>query len=237
MQNEKVLALPQNFEVKLDANALKTDLTPPIERRIQEIWDQEYIRAQGKLFNGKIFSATNFDGTVLQGHFVDYKHYVAQVRDPTLFENLHIQIVSISGYTVANESILIGKRAAYVTGFPGHYELVPAGGIDPSVVTNQSIDIIKQFKKELREEAGIEESMIKSILPVYLIKYSEREPYEICAKIILAPEAALNNPRDEEYTELFWMERKRLPEFINNNREIMIPLSLHLLDLFHSFSG
>lgn len=233
MENEIVLPLPSNFEVVLDFDHSPKNLDAETQNVIENIWEKELIRTQGKLFNGNLFSADNFDGIQLYGHFVEYKHFLAQVREPQLFELLAIKPVCVCGYTVDCDHILIGKRSDYVTEFQNYYELVPAGGIDTSAIHNDKIDIIKQLYTELKEEAGIEVSMVKKITPSFLVKYSDVQPFEICSKIELhdSTRDALGK-HDEEYTELIWIKKNKIREFVEKNREGIIPLSVHLIDLF-----
>lgn len=208
-------------------------IDPFIKDQIERLWDQELIRTNGKIFNGKLLSATSFQNDQLIGHFVEYKNYLAQARNPSLSKILNIQPICVCSYTVAGNDVLIGKRSDFVTDYRNFYELVPAGGIDPSSISNNTVDIIQQLKVELKEEAGILESMILNISPKHLIIYPETNSYEICSYVQIDPSIKnMKLARDEEYTELLWIPKHDLTQFVEKNRDKIIPLSLQLIDLF-----
>lgn len=228
---ENIIKLPPDFSVIVNHSFVQKGFDEETKHQIEDIWKKELIRTNGKLFNGKLLSAEEFDGKQMIAHFVEYKHYLAYSRDPSL--DICIRPLCVCGYTTSDENILFGLRADYVTDFPNYFELVPAGGLDPSSMVNNKIDVIKQLRIELKEEAGIEESMIRSIVPTYLVEYYEPCTYEIVAKIEL--NASAKNwvgERDDEYTELIWVHKHNLNEFVNLHRKKIIPLSLQILNLF-----
>ncbi len=233
MRNETLIPIPADFKVLINFTHPQPNLSPAIQHKIDAIWKKELIRTQGKIFNGKLLSADDFDGKHLTSHFVEYKHYLAQARDPALKDLLKIRPICVSGYTLANDHILMGKRADYVTDYQNFYELVPSGGIDPSAIHHEHVDVNKQLIIELQEEAGIPSSLIHSIKLTYIIPYAETGAYEICAKIVLDASALERNvERNEEYTELFWIPRNKIEAFVEQNREKIVPLSIQLIKLF-----
>lgn len=233
MKSETFL-LSLDFSVLFNPSHPEKKVSETVQQHIEEIWKKEIVRTRGKVFNGRFLSADHFDGKYLQGHFVDYKYYLAQTRDPTLAQELNIKPVCVCSYTVCDDCILMGKRADYVTEYQNFYELVPAGGIDPSAISGSSIDIIKQIKLELKEEAGIDASYVQSIIPTFLINYPGNMPYEICVKIELNPAVKnLQAERDDEYTELIWIHKDKMDEFVKQNHENIIPLSILILSLFN----
>lgn len=238
MKNEHVHRLPTNFNIQINFVHQQKKLSLETLAHIEELWKNEIIRTKGKVFNGQLLSADDFDGIVLKGHFVEYKHYLAQARDPTLRDQLQIKPICVSGYTSAQEEILFGRRSEHVTDYQGFLELVPSGGIDSLAVKQDGIDIHKQFQIELLEEAGIEASLILHITPIFLIRCTEVCSYEICAKIELEPSCReLLVERDEEYKELIWVPRTALQEFVEKHRSHIVPLSLQILDLFEKNSS
>lgn len=235
MKNEIVIPLPTDFKVSINYEFLERTISEKTKIHIEEIWKEEIVRTQGKLFNGKLLSADDFDGSHLKGHFVEYKSYLAQVRDPSLADELAIQPICVCGYTTSNHEILVGKRSDHVTDYQNYYELVPAGGVDPSAIIEEQIDIIKQIKLELSEEAGIASSLIRQIKPSFLIIDSKTHNFEICAKIELDPITKKSLvERDDEYTELLWIPENKMHEFVERHRKKIIPLSLQILDLYSS---
>lgn len=233
MKHERVIPLTDDFKIIINHSPSLPLIPHTIQEHIEDIWKKEIVRTRGRVFNGQLLSAETLHHHELHGHFVEYKHLIAQLRDPSLKEILNVQPICVCGYTLAGDSILIGKRAAHVTDYPNLYELVPSGGVDPSAIVRDQVNIIHQLKIELKEEAGIEENMIDSILPSFLIICSESCTYEICAKIELNTEVKNREAeRDEEYTELKWIPKTMIKKFIQEQQEKIIPLSLQILDLF-----
>lgn len=234
MKNENIVQLTEDFRVAISYEHPQRLISNALKLHIEDLWKKEIVRTKGKIFNGQLLSAVNFDGQHLKGHFVEYKLYLAQTRDPSLMNELNIKPICVCGYTTEGDYTLIGKRADHVTDYSNFFELVPAGSIDTSSVNHHSIDIINQLKTELKEEAGIVESMVRSIKPSFLIYDPTTQTYEICAKIDLEPASRNLLPEhDEEYTELRWIAKDDLPEFVIKHRERIIPLSLQILDLFN----
>ncbi|MBN9378218.1 MAG: hypothetical protein BGO14_06085 [Chlamydiales bacterium 38-26] len=233
MKKFQIISLPADFKIVMNSPLKERHLSPLHLERIESIWANERIRTKEKLFNGKIFCVDQLEEKQLCGHFEEYKYYLSQVRDPLLLETLQLHPLCICSYTCAGNLVLIGKRAGHVTEYPHFYELVPAGGLDPSSTHLGQVDIVKQWKTELKEEAGIEEEMILSITPQFLILDAESPNYEICARVELDT-CVLNKQaeRDEEYTHLYWIPKKELPSFIHDHRAEILPLSLKILEVF-----
>jgi 8-oxo-dGTP pyrophosphatase MutT (NUDIX family) len=200
---------------------------------IEQIWQAEFVRTEGRIFNGKLLSAIRFDGQTLFGQFVDYKLYLAQARNPLLAHQLQIKPICVCAYTTAGPYILMGKRAAHVTDYQNFYELVPAGGIDPSSKEEGSINIIKQLKKELQEEAGIEDHHIEQITPHSLAFFSETDTYELLCEVKVKAAVRYENlGHDDEYTELFWIHKNEMPTFLNKEKDRILPFSKDILKIF-----
>lgn len=233
MSKFQIVSLSADFKIVMNSPLKERHLSPLLLEHIENIWARERIRTQGKLFNGKIFCVDQMEEKQLSGHFEEYKYYVSQLRDPLLLETLRLHPVCICSYTYAGNLVLVGKRAGYVTEYPHFYELVPAGGLDPSSTNQGNIDLIKQWKTELKEEAGIDEEMVLSITPQFLILEAESPNYEICARVELDARVLNKHAeRDEEYTHLYWIPKKEIPAFIHHHRTEILPLSLKILELF-----
>lgn len=234
MKKEIVItSISCDFQIQVNYSATPLQLSEKTHFKIEEIWKQELIRTRGKVFNGEILSAAEVSPNQIKGHFVEYKHYLAQTRDPSLFNELQIQPVCVCGCTFAGNKILIGKRSDYVTAYANCFELVPAGGIDPSSVENDYANIVKQVEIELKEEAGLTAEMIEKITPKFLLFCPQTHIYEVCSYIEVDPSSKQSTAdRDDEYTELFWIDKSEIKKFIEFNQGQMIPLSLQILNLF-----
>lgn len=207
-----------------------SNLSEDIQEDIENIWQRESKIPGRYLFNGKILSLVNLEKDKLICEFVEYKYYLAQLRDPSLERFLNIKTVCVSAITLAGNRVLVGHRARSLTVHPGLYELAPSGGIDPTALENGKIDLIKQYMVELEEETGILKDHVKKVNPFALLYEPTMRCYEICAEIHIDPNHTdVSKGTHEEYDELFWLPMQDVPKFIINYRDRIVPLSLWLL--------
>lgn len=197
----KIIPTPEGVRLS-DAQKLSADL----------IWNEE-IQAKPHLFNGKILHFIGMKGDILQGVFVEYKHFLAQLRGL----DLGIRGVCISGITTYQNKILIAKRSTNVSQYQGAFELLPAGSFD-----NSSLKWEKQFIQEMQEEASIPPEQIEKISFLAVIHDVRESIVEIVARI------ELNKPdfSPTKETELIkWYD----PE---DSKEAFVPFSYYLLSRF-----
>lgn len=209
------------------------NLSDTVKGVVEKIWKQESALPNRYLFNGQILSLVSQEGAILKGEFVEYKHYLAQMRDPSLQPILQISPLSVSGITLANKDfVLVGRRSENVTQNPNFYELVPSGGIDPNSIKDDKIDIDRQFLLELEEEAGIAASAVISIEPFGLIYEKMSQTYELCAEIRVDKdlEEKLLSPK-KEYSHLLWLQKEELENFIKEQKSNFLPMSQMLLKM------
>lgn len=205
---------------------------------IESIWRHEQLERSTRLFNGQMFNLIQLENDKLIGEFVDYKYYLAQLRNPSFIELLHIRPVCISGITLAGDKILIGQRSSNVTQYQDYYETVPSGGIDAEInagsLVNEMIDLPRQFQKELWEETGISVTEIKKIEIFSLIYDPNEEMYDLCAEIHVNYSILKESIQPtEEYPKFQWLSKQELKKFINAHPMDIVPLSLHLLKARH----
>lgn len=226
----KSIPLFSNYSIRVHPHPSPFQLMPEEEDLVEEIWKKEMERQEGHLFNGQLFTALEVTPSLLIGQFIPYKLYIAQLREPKLRQKLSFYPVCITGYTTDGQSILIGKRASYVTQYPGFWELVPSGGIDMHSVQDNKIDLFLQFQIELREEAGIDLGEIERITPKVLEFDSLNRVYEICAEILIHPRPSKSAVYiSKEHQELKWISRKNLLEFLAKCSKEFVPFSAKLL--------
>lgn len=222
--------LSDDFTIELvnePAPIWPTDLTNEIE----DIWEQELKEREGFLFNGSIFNAIHFDGKKIKGRFEEYKHHIAQLRNPDLKERINLKVVSVSGLTICQDHILIGLRSNHVTLFKNHYELVPSGIIDKGALVNEKIEILRQIEIELKEEANISLSQVTSLHPWLLIFDKVLNIYEVWVKIEVDPSLLSQKfPANDEYDSMIWIDKKKIFSFIEQNKDKCVPLTLFLLE-------
>jgi hypothetical protein len=197
---------------------------------IETLWRREQEVRLTNLFNGQLFNLIEINGDKLIGEFVEYKYYLAQLRNPGFVEILHILPICMSGITLAGNKILIGQRSTNVTQYPGYYETVPSGGIDSSSTVDGTIDLKRQFEKELWEETRISVTEIKKIELFSLIFDPENNLYELCGEIQVNYSSLRESLEpSEEYSKFLWLTKQELKYHIESYSSQYVPFSLHLL--------
>lgn len=209
----KAVATGSDFEMVV-LEGIRGGLSDDIESRIEVLWAEEEARLGKVLFNGSLFSATAITPTRLEGHFVPYKHFVAQMRDPSLADAVGIYAVAVTGVTRSADGskILLGKRSETVLQYPGEYELVPSGGVDADSIQDGHVDFMEQLYRELEEEAGITKNQVLSSAPTKLVYDSKLRIWELCCDVVVDASVALQ-ARPEEHSELVWVPAEEAADF------------------------
>jgi 8-oxo-dGTP pyrophosphatase MutT (NUDIX family) len=197
---------------------------------IERLWQEELAARPSQLFNGQLLNFVSFEEERMVGEFIDYKFYLAQLRDPLMQPLLQIAPICISGMTLSGEKLLIGRRAHGVSQYPDAFEAVPSGGIDPHAQRDHQIDLLDQFERELWEETGISVTEIKRIRPFLIAHDLSTQLYEICAQIdVNYTVVSEERSPTEEYQEFIWVPRMELKAFIQKHESEFVPFSLYLL--------
>lgn len=228
MSHYEIIEIPKNFSFEVDSSLSKLSLSATALATIDRIWNEEETKRKGHLFNGKILNLVQLEKDRLVGKFIDYKYYIAQLREPSLKSLLKICPISISGITLMGNKILVAQRSASVTQYPEYYEFVPSGGIDLDVMIGGYIDYRLQFAKELSEETGIESSKILRISPLCLVHDLDDNILEVCAKIHLDLKIDTDLVQNQEYQRFFWFSHEELFKFLQEHKNACIPL-MHIL--------
>jgi len=203
-----------DFKVVLSKSNEPLILTTDVKARIECLWNQEKSKKGVSLFNGQILSCLEFNKEFVVAKFVEYKHFIAQRRDPHLRSQLNIDPIAVSGITFFNGKVLVGRRSYMVTQTPNHYEFAPSGGIDPDSLNGETVDYVEQITRELYEETEINQDSVDSCNPFVIIRNIDAPFWDICVCIKLKKDADIIDLHPtEEYSELRWMmpdEVKRL---------------------------
>lgn len=238
LQGYQTHAITPSFYVEVVNSGEEIVLSDAEALRIDERWERAQEQRNGLLFNGKLLNYLKFEKERLYGSFVEYKYYMAQCIDPKLKERLRIFPLAISCICTCQDKVLIGKRSSFVTDFPGYFELVPSGGIDPAAVEKGNVNLVKQALTELKEEAGIEPNSVEICYPFVLFQNLITGCFEICLHIDLKRTGGDLSARawlqNHEYTELVWMSCTHLKEFMLSAGNAIVPLSLHLINKYLS---
>ncbi|MCE5318710.1 MAG: NUDIX domain-containing protein [Parachlamydia sp.] len=222
--------LTPQFRIEVAESPRGFTLSDYEKARVEMLWLEEVAAHPSTTFNGQILNFLSLEGERLLGEFVDYKFYLAQLRDPQLQPSLQITPVTISGLTFSGNKVLFGRRSQEVTQYRGLYEAVPSGGIDPHALQGGQIDLKEQFQRELWEETGISVTEVKGIQPFLLVYDPSTHMYEICAVIeVNYPVVSEERKPTAEYQEFIWVSKSEMKSFTAKHSAEFVPFSLYLL--------
>lgn len=228
MSNYQTIWLPADFSFRLKSSGAKNKLSDATLESVESIWDSEQQRRGKKLFNGKVLSLIECDESGLVAEFVEYKQFLAYLREPSLRKELGIKPLSLSCFTHTSQSVLFGRRSKSVSQYPLWYELPPSGSFDPACVIGESIDVLGQALRELTEETGLLAADVQKMHSFALIDDAGTGLTEICVDITIVPDKDQSPlPSTPEYDTLQWVPRVDLTDFLQSHR--IIPFSLYLL--------
>ena len=232
MPDYQTIRLTPDFTIKAIPFARGFSLSDFEKKLVDRIWIEAQNETAARFYNGQILNFISLEENVLLGEFIDYKFYLAQLRDESLVHSLNIQPIAISGITTTANKVLVGQRSDHVTLYKNFYELVPSGTIDPECLDGDRVDFKKQFEKEVWEESAISVTDMRETNPFALIYDSNRKAYEICAEISVNYLVAKDNlSPSEEYQQLEWVPKTEIHKFAKKHRDIFVPFSLYLLEL------
>ncbi len=222
--------------VLTNANWVNT-LSPAQSERVEQIWQTETAR-NPKLFNGTVFAylkhSVQGTATRIEGSFVEYKQFLAQLREPVL--DLGIKPIGVSGFTIINDN---GKKYAVfairgddVTEYPGHLELVPSGTLDCSALgPDGAVRFHDKLRQEFAEETGLPANAITGIRSCGLILDRKDQVFDVCA--IIEANATRQEALDafstvSEHHKPCFVALEDLPKFVEENAHALVPSSLAL---------
>lgn len=226
-----VHALSPNVEVIAGSEA--PALPPALEAEVTAIWNAERARRYG-LVDERIFSVERFSPARIEGRYVAYRRLVAQRADPTLFADLRVRPLAVSGVLTCKGGIVFGRCAADVASDPGRWELVPSGGVSPdSAGPGGRVDLGRQIRAELDEEVGLKSADISSLKMICAVEDDETRVIDVGIAIVsplISAEVLARHGRSvsREYAELAVVSRRNLPEFVT--ARAVIPVSRALLE-------
>lgn len=204
-----------------------------LQSLVDQIWNSEKKKKGDVLFNGKILSIEAVNSQLLTGRFVSYKMYVAQALRKDLKDRLGICPLGVSGVVIKGNKVLIGKRSSWVTRYSGFYECAPSGSLDTNFVHEKEIDFLSQLKAELFEETGMVLNSSEHFTPFALIQDPKLPIADLCAFVCLLEDHEFQV--SQEYPELFWLSMEDLQEFVEKNKERMVPTTLAILHLLPKY--
>ena len=216
---------PAPAEIELDQNTVE---------RVDDIWAREVQSRGEQLFNGSMLCFAGRDGDTLLGRFVEYKHYLAQKREPTLRDKLNITPLAVSGLICFDDLVVFGRRSSDVTAYPGFYELMPSGGLTEECRTGSTrLDYRGQILRELEDEVGLPQEVVRSIEPFALVFDPADNVYDVCMEITLdtARETLERScGHTGEYRQKVLVASSELPSFLLRHAGSTVPTSLAILE-------
>lgn len=239
--NENTFEIIQKGNVIIRCNDSSTHILDSNNKIIEEVWSEECKNKHG-LFNDDVLSfidvkKENTD-IIVNAKFTEYKNILASRKKPEL--GLSIRQIGVSGITLVEENqkkfILFSTRSHDITEYPEYIELVPSGNIDKSVLqTDGTVDCIAKLKGEFSEETGLSIEYIKKIKSICLVYDKNNQIFDVGCLIelnmdrntILESFTKVNEYKNPELIPI-----RDLPNFINKNKERLVPTSLALLECF-----
>jgi 8-oxo-dGTP pyrophosphatase MutT (NUDIX family) len=229
----RFLQLPEKFVVHKE---FKKKLSTAIEKEIARIWDAEKQVSGARLFNGLLFSVEQLTADTVTGCFTEYRIYLAQLRRPELFSELRVQPLAVTGLLKNREGLFFGRRNPGLAQQADYWELIPAGGIDASTLTNDGcVQPHEQLLRELEEEVGLKRAEVR---PPQLICFSEDLDHHLFelvwevetaldTKTIMAAQAAVDDPEHAEIRCVPWRDLK---EFLASGQRAIVSGNRDLLN-------
>lgn len=219
MYNAQRLDSTCHIHVKKDSAAL----APEVVRKIDENWRTEKEKRGDSLFNGQVLSFVGYNNGRLETRITDYRTFLAQKRDPSLYAVLQVQFLAVSGLVSLGSQIVFGKRAMGVAQEPGKWELAPSGGLTPRALgRDKNHPIEEQFFEELEEELGIPRTAVTSITPFLLVEDTGEHTVDIGLDVRLAGGkddiSEAMKRRTSEYSEVRWIDLSEVKSFCERER-------------------
>lgn len=224
-------------EMKVFLGASPPVVPPDVLDRVEEIWRTEKGRREGAIFNGHLFSVETAEPGSIIGWLAEYKSFLAQRRDPSLYQALRVQPLAVTGLLLCDGGVVFGHRAGHVEQDAGLWELVPSGGIDGLTrKPDGSIDLVQHLLVELAEETGIGAEEVKSP-PKAFAMVSDVDSHVSDVGIILRTVlsklgvmTAFASLENREYVALEIIPVVQLEEFIKSRGETLAQVSTALLE-------
>ncbi|MGH7126584.1 MAG: hypothetical protein ACREFI_19560 [Stellaceae bacterium] len=234
---------PIDAGLVVTATTERLSLGPALDRRVEALWWQEQTKRATPLFNGELLSVVALTPSRVEACVAEYRCFVAQRRDPTLFTQLRLRPLAVSGLLRCRDGVVFGRRAATSTQDAGRWELVPSGGVDRRAVRpDGSLDVIGQLADELHEETGCTPDAVISAEPFLLVEDTTSGVVDIGIDLALdldaaAVLAAYRADATAEYDALRIVPISDLSDFVDQVDPGVVEVSLALLQARKLLAG
>jgi len=203
--------------------------TPPaLIAVIDQIWAAEQARRGGRLHNGAMLAFVRKAADCMYARRTDYRHFMAQRREPRLFAELQLRTLAVSGLARSPHGLLFGQRSGQVTQDAERWELVPSGGLSPPAAdSNVDALVVEQCYVELEEETGIPRSSVERAQPFALVEDPEAHVIDIGVELSMRDFHATGEA-SSEYDRLLTVSIDAIADFCRDHD--VIPVSRALLE-------
>ncbi len=131
-------------------------LPPALDAEIDRLWAVAQARLDGRLFNGRVFSADVISPHLVCGHWTEFRRIVAQIERADLYPLIGARPLAVGGLIAGPDGIVFGRRPARAVYQSGEWQLAPAGSVDSgSARPDGVVDVVHQLLAELEEELGL----------------------------------------------------------------------------------
>lgn len=229
MENFEIIPLGKDFRIE-DAGELAPVLPSSLSRQIDTLWQQERARRGDALFNGSLLTLVGPGAKEqlarhrsIAAARTEYRLFVAQTREPALYEHLSIRPLAVTGIVRVGGEILLGRRAHNVTQDAGCWEFSPSGGLTAVACSAGGlVDPALQILQELEEEGNIPSSAVQKVTVLALMIDHAAHVHDIVLELKLSLTAseiadycAARGSR--EYSDFRLVSSDRLPEVLRDD--------------------
>lgn len=234
----------QNSHPELRWIEANSGLTQTVEDRVKMIWDTEKKDSGSGLFDGKFFSAKGVSAERLTGQFMPYRYLFAALMDPSL--GIEVRPVGVGGLIRCSKNgvdyIAMGLRSHAATHYPDCWEFLPGGVIDSTAaLPGGRIDSFSLFKKEWKEETGLNFQMIQDVVKLGLLHDAAKASYVLCwegiVKMDAHPGLEKFSARGKEHKQIRWIPHDEVLDLLNNGGQDCVPGCHAILQAAHLRPG
>lgn len=205
------------------------------EEKVTAIWNAASTERQ--LQDNLVLGVARYGDRELDAFPLPYRYVFAQLIRPDLFAR-PFNALAVSGITLCEDRLVLGRRADWVTQDPGMLELVPSGSIGADAVGDDGeILATRQLCLELTEELGVElEARLQPQLlglvddtDNHVVDLVLRAQLPCSFKEVVQAHASLDRP---EYRELIAVTPGELRSMIDDGSEAISAVSIAIFTRF-----